>query len=561
MQKYIRLIVLVLSGCTANLLSAQTTILEQSLLTTGSFNTFTTVNVTGPQTWTSSSIYGALCSGYTAGQNFDNEDWLISPAINLSQTDNVKLTFSHSRGGAALVNVGVAEGWYKVFATADYTGDPATTAWTELEGFNQTLPAAWQYITSGELLIPEVAKSAHSRIAFRYSSSATQSATWEIRNVKITGDPQPTSPNAGLLKITNWNTEWLGCTQFGPTDETLQINNVVAAMLAMNADIYCLQEITNTAANPSIETLITLMGSDQWEGSIVPAVTDECGQRQGIIYRKSKVQLVSAALLSTGNPAQGNSYFYNWSNGRYPARYRMNLIAGNTMVPITLVNIHAKAEDGNASSYTRRLGASEALKTLLDGPAYNTEKVVLVGDFNDYFTGTTSTACGCTDSPYANFINDQTHYSGITQDIIDANTSFGTHPLIENFVISEELFQNYIPDSAVQEVSVYQNTANYFNTTSDHLPVSATFQFAALQTPAFTASQTNRYTIFPNPVSNQLQFTITGMAADTVTAIYDLTGRQMHCDKINVNTINVATFPAGVYILKVGSRSARFIKE
>jgi hypothetical protein len=44
-------------------------------------------------------------------------------------------------------------------------------------------------------------------------------------------------------------------------------------------------------------------------------------------------------------------------------------------IPVSLVNIHAKAEDGNASSYTRRLGAFARLKAILDGAAYNTKNL------------------------------------------------------------------------------------------------------------------------------------------------------------------------------------------
>ena len=362
MQKVTKLILLLfLSSFSINLLSAQTTFLEQSLISQQSFDSFTTFSVTGLQTWTYSPIYGALCSGYSTevGQSFENEDWLISPTMNLNQIENVNLKFIHSRGPTSVLNVGVAEGWYKVFATADYTGDPTTTQWVELTGFNQNVPVAWQYIASGQLLIPDEVKSENSRIAFRYLSTDSQSATWEIKNVKVTGGPIEIDPNPSVFKITNWNTEWLGCTQFGPFDESLQISNVASAMLDMNSDIYCLQEVSNSVTQPTIATLVAILGSDQWGGSIAPNNTGDCNQRQGIIYKKSKVQLVSSEELSNGVPAQGNSYYYNWASGRYPALYNVNLLVGSSVIPVSLVNIHAKAEDGNAMSYTRRLGSSE----------------------------------------------------------------------------------------------------------------------------------------------------------------------------------------------------------
>lgn len=553
MQKYFRL-TLIFIGLVwgANRASAQVTILDESLLTTTSFNNFTAASVTGAQTWSFSGTYGAVCNGY-AGQSFENEDWLISPVINLFQTDNVKLTFSHTRGTASVLNVGVAQGWYKVFATADYTGNPATTTWTELTGLNQNVPTAWQFISSGELIVPEVAKSTNSRIAFRYMSSATQSATWEIRNVKVMGEPQATNPNAGVFKITNWNTEWFGCTTLGPTDETLQMNNVAAAMLSMNSDIFCLQEVSSASVIP---TLVSLLGSSEWAGALVPAGAADCEQKQGIIYKKSRIQLVSSTLLSSGNAAQGNSYYYNWSSGRYPALYNLNLNAGTNLIPVALIDIHAKAEDGDATSYTRRLGGSQALKTILDGASYNSKNVILVGDFNDFLSGTSSTACSCTLSPYKNFVDDTANYTSITQNLTDVHWS---RPLIEHFILSNELSDNFVAGSAAQEVAVSQNISNYFNTTSNHLPVSARFQFDFLGNTQFSINQRS-WTLYPNPVKDALQFDAKGIENDAA-AVYDLTGRQIFCKKINANTLDVAHLPVGTYVLKVGGRVGRFVKE
>lgn len=541
---------------------AQTiTVLDETLLTQESFSTFTTVSISGDQVWNFNQYYGAVCTGYSGGQSYENEDWFISPSIDLSQVNNAQLTFSHTRGNEPVMNVGVAEGRYKVFATAYYTGNPATTNWEELDGLNQNVTTAWQYISSGALTIPETAKSENSRIAFRYISDAVQSATWEIKNVKVRGESQIINPGtAGVFKITNWNTEWLGCPVNGPEDETLQMENVASAMLAMDADIYCIQEVSNTDSSPSISTLVSLLGSSQWGGTIAPSFTGNCNQRQGLIYKKSKVQVVSSSELNTGAPSLGNSYYYNWSSGRYPAVYNVNLISGDAVIPVSLVNIHAKAEDGNYTSYIRRTGASESLKTILDGANYNSKNVIIIGDFNDYLTGTTSTACECTVSPYQNFMDDQ-QYTGITQDIIDVNTRWGTHPLIENIIISDELVNNYVDNTAIQEVSVSRNISNFYNTTSNHLPVSATFQFSTLSNSDSMTYTGNSLKLTPNPVKEQLKITSSDSVNNATIEIYDLTGRQIYHVKVDNNFIDVSALPCGVYILKAGNKTGKFIKQ
>lgn len=556
-QKHLKsILILILFVLGKNTAIAQTTILDQTLLTQPSFNTFTAVSVIGAQIWYPNSLYGAVCNGYANAQSNENEDWLISPAMDLTQMNDVTLTFSHTRGSFSVVNVGVAEGWYKVYATADYTGDVVTTQWVEITGVNHSVPVAWQYISSGNLIFPETAKSATSRFAFKYRSSATQSATWEIKNVKVIGNP-PANPNVSTFKITNWNTEWLGCTNYGPNDENLQLSNVASAMLAMNSDVYCIQEISNTTTNATLNALLAHLGTSTWDGSMVPGNTNDCDQRQAIIYKKNRVQLTNAALLNSGNAAQGNSYYYNWSSGRYPAVYTVNLLSGSNIVPITLVNIHSKAEDGDAMSYTRRLGSSEALKTILDGVNYNSKNVILIGDYNDLLIGTTSTACNCTNSPFKNYMDDTTNYKGLTQFLNDA---YWNRPLIENFIISNELFGSYVMNSAAQEVAVAASISNYYNTTSDHLPVSTQFQFSTLSNPEYAFSTTNSLKIYPNPVTNELHFNeIDEINNDAI--IFDLMGRQIHSDKINETTLNVAALPIGIYIIKVGNQSARFIKK
>src|SRR6218665_9732 len=543
------IILLAFIGFPFNPFQAQTTVLDESLLTQGSFNTFTPVSVAGIQNWYFSSLYGAVCNGYTAGQSVQNEDWLISPNLNLAEMANVQLTFSHTRGNAAVMNAGVADGWYKVFATANYTGDPATTLWIELEGLNQNITTAWQYISSGVLSIPEAAKSQQTRIAFRYISSATQSATWEIKNVKVTNDTPTTNPSTdGALKITNWNTEWLGCSTEGPVNETLQINNVAAIMRRINSDIYCIQEVSNTAANPSIETLVSILGSEEWGGAIVPVNTGDCSQRQGIIFRKSKVQMVNSFEMSSGNAAQGNSYYYNWSSGRYPAVYNINNVAGSNLVPVSLINIHAKAEDGNPMSYTRRKGGSEALKATLDGSTYDGKNVIVIGDFNDYLNGTTSDNCQCTDSPYKNFIDDAGRYAALINPSLN--------PMIENMIVSDELTDNYVANSVVRETTAAFSVPNFYNTTSNHFPISARFQFATLNVTENT-NQNISWTLYPNPVSDQLHVTEISDEINVTAAIYDLTGRKLFSGKWNRHAIDVSTLPPAVYILKMGSNSKK----
>ena len=548
---------LILFSLSLSAANAQITILKETLTTQESFDRFTAVNVTGDQSWYCDTQYGAVCSGYRNGQSYANEDWLISPELNLTGYDDVKLTFEHTRGNTAVVNVGVAEGWYKILVTANYTGNPATTVWVELDA-NQDISTGWQWVLSGILDIPASAKSENTRIAFRYISSNTQSSTWEVRNILITGESESLG-GEGNFKITNWNIEWFGCTSNGPNNEELQLTNVVNAMLAMNADIYCVQEVSHSSSFQSINKLVVALGSE-WGGNIVPYTTSDCGQNQGIIYRKSKVQYVNSQMLNSGNSAQGNSYSYNWSNGRYPALYNVNLLLeGGAIVPVSLVNIHAKAFDDELS-YTRRLGASEGLKTILDGNTYNSKNVIIIGDFNDYLIGTMCVSRS--DSPYKNFVDDTNNWIGITQDIINITGRYAGDPIIENFIISNELAGKYIDESATQEIYVAQGIQNFYQTTSDHTPVSASFTFTVTADNIHDIKYSyNSLEIYPNPVVNELKIKSSNLTDDIIVEIYDLTGKQLFAEKSVNNTINVSPLSTGIYILKIGDLREKFVKE
>lgn len=314
-----------------------------------------------------------------------------------------------------------------------------------------------------------------------------------IASENKTGSAQETL----YFKFTTWNTEWLSCSLNGPTNESLQLNNVVAVIKAMNSDVVALQEVGTSNTFATIDTIVSKLGNE-WLGRIVASGSDNCGQNQALIYKKSKVQLVSAAYITDG----GSSY--DWSSGRYPVLYSLNLVVGSNLVPVSLINIHAKAMS-DASSYSRRKNASQALKTLLDGSSYNTKKIVLLGDYNDYLSGTQCSTCSPAESPYKNFVDDTQNYKCLTGSLYDPAYS---SPVIDNIIISNELTDNYITNSTKREEAVSQSISNFSSTTSDHVPVSATFSIQNGTTPACTNLEVSE--TFSQSLGNFTPYSVTG---------------------------------------------------
>jgi len=350
-----------------------------------------------------------------------------------------------------------------------------------------------------------------------------------------------TNQAAAEFKFTTWNTEWLSCTQNGPTDENLQINNVVTVIKAVNPDVIALQEVGTSSLYSTIDTLVKRLGVE-WGGAMVTSSSvDNCGQNQGLIYKKSKIQLLNASLMTNAGAS------YDWSSGRYPVLYNVNLIAGSSLIPVSFVNIHAKAM-GDESSYTRRKNASISLKALLDGSGYNSKNVVVLGDFNDYLSGSQCNTCG--DSPYKNFVDDTQNYKCLTGSLYDPNYN---SPVIDNIIISNELIASYKANSTLREVSATQSVYNFQNTTSDHVPVSATFSIINTSVETNEDLPESKITVVGKRIKIENQ-----QALPVV--IFDVTGRVLYSNK-HLKTDEIAVNQSGICVVCSGNRACKVVVE
>lgn len=143
-------------------------------------------SVIGPQAWTYSATFGnpggmAKMSGFQT-TNVANEDWLISPAQDLSALTTASLSFDNAYKFAGDPIVALVSNNYT-------SGDPNLATWTVLSGAVLST-GNYVYANSGNLDISAFAGSGNTnvRIAFKYTSSTTAASTWEIDNVKISGN-------------------------------------------------------------------------------------------------------------------------------------------------------------------------------------------------------------------------------------------------------------------------------------------------------------------------------------------------------------------------------------
>lgn len=69
--------------------------------------------------------------------------------------------------------------------------------------------------------------------------------------------------------------------------------------------------------------------------------------------------------------------------------------------------------------------------------------------------------------------------------------------------------------------------------------------------------------IFPNPASNNLYYTISDNEIGSSIHVYDLAGRLLKQEQMTSTTghIDIQDLPSGIYIVRTGYNSRKFVKE
>lgn len=154
---------------------------------------FKAISVKGDQVWAWNSYKYILMTGYVSGAYFDNEDWLVSPAMNFAERVNPWLNFTHV-GRYFNAGAPVPESMKKAITIWISTKSDGNSInpddWNKLE-----IPAAgypsglnWTFIPSTGINLSAYAGKTNVRIAFKYLSSAADNAagSWEVKNVLVT---------------------------------------------------------------------------------------------------------------------------------------------------------------------------------------------------------------------------------------------------------------------------------------------------------------------------------------------------------------------------------------
>ena len=344
------------------------------------------------------------------------------------------------------------------------------------------------------------------------------------------------------LDISTWNLDFLGATagviacasapisrsypNRGPIDEDKQGRNVRAVLPKLNADIVVTESVSDevryAAIVRSLPGSYSYVCSDRFsyypltdcdqpinsDGTVAGPI--KFAEKVCVLYNRATV----TPILAESKALLTDNYSYpranDWSSGRLPYLFVANVTIGGLTRKIHVVGIQAKA-GSTLSDYQRRVADVAALKAELDRNYANTN-LILLGDYNDQITGSTTTG---KPSSFSAFDADVANYQVLTKSLettgcITVNSTAG---FTDHITISSELALGYVGNSAAVLLPATGIEGPYATTTSDHNPVSARFSLAALPGPTGPLAAT--ITVTPGQVAGTatLLATVTGGTA------------------------------------------------
>ena len=315
-------------------------------------------------------------------------------------------------------------------------------------------------------------------------------------------------PQTGLasdksFKLVTWNANWLGSTGNGPTNEALQQRNFQQVLDSLKSDVYVFQEIANLPVFNAIVARNT-----NYKGFCTTAISAgglaADAQRVCFMYKKGVIDSVSSRPLLTKATSLPNYPENNparfWASGRLPFLFIADANIDGVKKRLHIIGIHARANTGGANAtlaakelqYAQRKYDVEVLKDTLDAQFPNAN-IILAGDYNDDVDETVSDITSTKESSYKKYVDDTKNYQVVTKQLSDNGfrSFLSFNNVIDHIMVSNELVDNYVVNSTSTEMGfLYVN--NYSTTTSDHLPIYATFNFE-IKSPTDLTAKTDTY--------------------------------------------------------------------
>ncbi len=253
------------------------------------------------------------------------------------------------------------------------------------------------------------------------------------------------------LDVIAWNVEWLGDASNGPSNEPIQMSNVIKVIKNYNSDVVGLCEVSSDQA------WIDLTKNLPEYGGVRSTWTQT--QKTAILYKKDQFSLVYQKHVL-------DKYSYDFASGRLPLEVCLKTPQNDTFY---FWVIHLKANTGSTSdkveAYNRRYTAALALKT----HTKSFKNGVILGDWNDDFDQSILSGYN---SPFLGFVKDTSTFVSATLALSNKGkkSTVSYSEMIDHIVLSNDFKGGLIEDS-VMVLNPSNFISNYGSSTSDHYPV------------------------------------------------------------------------------------------
>lgn len=326
----------------------------------------------------------------------------------------------------------------------------------------------------------------------------------------------PAKGTDATFDVATWNIR-----QFG--NSVQQFNNAKAVIEQADIDLWAVQEITDPN---EFNRLVSALG-DGYAGRLA----NSGSLRIGYIYKTDVITTIrSVQHILVGLRASNNLTLFA---SRPPLQMEAEVTVADTSLTITFIVLHMKC-CGDPNSHIRRKEASERLKIRIDFTALDTEPVIVLGDFNDELEDSITSG---RDTPFRNFLDDPDDFTFLTLPLDQQNIgtfcftdSCNSGSTIDHILVSNELVPFYEAGSIDRFHELTQEITRYRDTTSDHLPVFASFRFdKGTATEEETVSPALAVDpVYPNPFQHQATLTYRLPNASTVRVeVFDVLGRHV----------------------------------
>ncbi|NOK18440.1 endonuclease [Corallococcus carmarthensis] len=294
-------------------------------------------------------------------------------------------------------------------------------------------------------------------------------------------------PPLTLFTVGHWNLEWFGAPNQGPARSTsdggvlddLQVAGAKDVIGGAGAHLWGLVEMVDTADFNTLKaglpgnysgflannTSYVLSGASLYSAG---------EQKPGVLY-DSTLTYRSAQVILTAQAAD--------FGGRPPLRVDFTTRIHGEDAPLVVIVVHLKAFE-DMTSYGQRQRSATALKQYLD-QWLPEARVLVIGDWNDDLDHSISTENGVAlPTPYANFLDDPTHYTFLTQVLTLSNTRTTTeyNDVIDHTLVTDEVAVDAVP-GGVQVLRPDATIPDYAQTVSDHYPVLTRYDLSGIPGP------------------------------------------------------------------------------